>query len=272
MLSSFWQSRSVCWTVKPRSRASCEKSVSTQICKVYKNFSREAERGGEKSKPDSHFASPDAQRVRHFKNSAKGEAFRLLTWRLYLLQFRPIEQSVPNHVTCHECTDSRFLISKKLCYLYRLLYLVFDAKRSLPNVSSRLAFVHKVILVGKKSPSTWAVCILYVKWISPPGLNPRAENTCWARRELLCRGTGGLTHSNFLALDQTSERDARIQQNNTLLCNRNSTQSEQKLTGTKCWCCFLSFFFFLQQKLETGTLKMLFQRNKGWNITVVQNE
>lgn len=127
----------------------------------------------------------------------------------------------------------------KLCYLYRLLYFVFDAKCSSPNVSSSLAFVHKVILVGKKSPSTWAVCILYVKWISPPGLNPRAQNTHWVRRQPLCRGTGGLTHSNFLALDQTSERDARIQQNNTLLCNRNSIQSEQKLTGTEHSCFFL---------------------------------
>lgn len=52
-LSSFWQSLSVCWTVKLRCRATCEKSVSTQICKVYKNFSREGERGGEKSETGS---------------------------------------------------------------------------------------------------------------------------------------------------------------------------------------------------------------------------
>lgn len=32
-LSSFWQCLSVCWAVKLRRRASCEKSVSTQICK-----------------------------------------------------------------------------------------------------------------------------------------------------------------------------------------------------------------------------------------------
>lgn len=71
-------------------------------------------------------------------------------------------------------------------------------------MSRRLAFVHKVILVGKKSRSARAARVLYVKWISLAGLGPGAQSTRWARGALLCRGTGGLTHSNFLAPDQTS--------------------------------------------------------------------
>lgn len=80
----------------------------------------------------------------------------------------------------------------------------FACQMFLQNVSSRLAFVHKVILVGKKSLSTWALCILYVKWISLLGQRPRVQHTRWVRRELLCWETGGPTHSNFLASDQTS--------------------------------------------------------------------
>lgn len=92
----------------------------------------------------------------------------------------------------------------KLWYLSGALYLVFRAKCSLPHVSRRLAFVHKVILVGKKSRSARAARVLYVKWISLAGLGPGAQSTRWARGALLCRGTGGLTHSNFLAPDQMS--------------------------------------------------------------------
>lgn len=65
--------------------------------------------------------------------------------------------------------------------------------------------------------------------------------------------------------------DAKIQQNNTLLCNRNSAQSEQELAGTeyKHFFPFLFFFFLLlpffpleQQKLGTGTSNIQLQGNK----------
>lgn len=111
----------------------------------------------------------------------------------------------------------------------------FACQMFLQNVSSRLAFVHKVILVGKKSLSTWALCILYVKWISLLGQRPRVQHTRWVRRELLCWETGGPTHSNFLASDQTSSMDAKIQQNNTLLCDRSPTRREQEL-GRTSYC------------------------------------
>ena len=111
----------------------------------------------------------------------------------------------------------------------------FACQMFLQNVSSRLAFVHKVILVGKKSLSTWALCILYVKWISLLGQRPRVQHTRWVRRELLCWETGGPTHSNFLASDQTSSMDAKIQQNNTLLCDRSPTRREQDL-GRTSYC------------------------------------
>lgn len=182
--------------------ASCEKSVSTQILKVYlktktktKNFRGEIESG-------TQLASPGADSGRHFKKPAKGDV-PLLTWRLYLLgrsqSRRPCQAT-------WRATRARTAIS---LFLKNLLppqstLPCFACQMFLQNVSSRLAFVHKVILVGKKSLSTWALCILYVKWISLLGQRPRVQHTRWVRRELLCWETGGPTHSNFLASDQTS--------------------------------------------------------------------
>lgn len=108
---------------------------------------------------------------------------------------------------------------KKKNFVTRTDYLVFLCQMLLAAaVSSRLAFVHKVILVGKKkSRSTWAARILYVKWISLPGPDPDLRS--WARRVLVCTETSGLTHSTVLAPNQTSSIDAKILENNTLLCN-----------------------------------------------------
>lgn len=145
---------------------------------------------------------------------------------------QPITPAVPSHVTCHEGTLSHFLVAKKTRYLPQSPLPWSACQMCLQSVSSRLAFVHEVILVGKKSPSTWALCILYVKWISLPGQGPRVQHTRWARRELLCGEAGGPTHTNFLASDQTSSMDAKIQQNNTLLWDRSRARREQELRGT----------------------------------------
>lgn len=181
--------------------------------KVYKNFSRGGRRGknrGDKKKPWGWgwaglgwAGSPGARRGRHFKDAARGEALAPYM-AAARLRGRPMGRAVPSHVRCHDGTDSHFLVSGKLRCLRRALHRVFGAKRSLPHVPRRLAFVHKVILVGKKSRSAGALCVLYVKWISLAGPGPGARSTRWARGARLCRGTGGLTHSNFLAPDQMS--------------------------------------------------------------------
>lgn len=104
------------------------------------------------------------------------------------------QRAVPRHVTCHEGSTAISLFRKSL--LPPQSTLPCDAcQMFLQNVSSRLAFVHKVISVGKKSLRTWAWCILYVKWISLLGQRPRALHTGWVRRALLCWETGGPTHS-----------------------------------------------------------------------------
>lgn len=186
--------------------------------KVYKNFSRGGKEGGKKKTLGTKRSpgagagagaglgwarSPGARRGRHFKDAARGEA-PAPYMAAARLQGRPMRRAVPSHVRCHDGTDSHFLISGKLRCLRRALHRVFGAKRSLPHVPRRLAFVHKVILVGKKSRSAGALCVLYVKWISLAGPRPGARSTRWARGARLCRGTGGLTHSNFLAPDQIS--------------------------------------------------------------------
>lgn len=104
------------------------------------------------------------------------------------------QRAVPRHVMCHEGSTAISLFRKSL--LPPQSTLPCDAcQMFLQNVSSRLAFVHKVISVGKKSLRTWAWCILYVKWISLLGQRPRALHTGWVRRALLCWETGGPTHS-----------------------------------------------------------------------------
>lgn len=181
--------------------ASCEKSVSTQIRKVYlktktktKNFRGEIESG-------TRLASPGADSGRHFKKPAKGDV-PLLTWRLYLLARSQSRRPCQATWRATRASTAISLFLKNLLPPQSTLP-CFACQMFLQNVSSRLAFVHKVILVGKKSLSTWALCILYVKWISLLGQRPRVQHTRWVRRELLCWETGGPTHSNFLASDQT---------------------------------------------------------------------
>lgn len=139
---------------------------------------------------------------RHFKKPAKGDV-PLLTWRLYLLARSQSRRPCQATWRATRAGTAISLFLEDLLPPQSTLP-CFGCQMLLQNVSSRLAFVHEVILVGRKSLSTWALCILYVKWISLLGQRPGVQHTRWVRRELLCWETGGPTHSNFLASDQTS--------------------------------------------------------------------
>lgn len=118
---------------------------------------------------------------------------RCRTWRRV---YPPQPISAPCQATWRATRAAQpFPCSEKACFLRRVLLPCVACQMCLQNVSSGLAFVHKVISAGKKSLRTWARCILYVKWISLLGQRPRAQRTGWVRRALLCWETGGPTHS-----------------------------------------------------------------------------